>query len=189
MRRFLNDNFAVPLAAFLRSYALNYLVSRAPSHWFRQAYYRRVCGMTIGRDTSIGLDCRFTGDRLHEIEIGDNVSIPPGAFFVCGAPIRICSDVTFGHRVSLYTSDHDPDDPAFTRRNAPIFIEERAFVASQAIILKGVRIGQGAVVAAGSVVTHDVPPYTIVAGNPAQVVRERGTREFTHKQTGRALFY
>ncbi len=189
MRRFLNRYFAVPLVAFLRSYALNYVVSRVPSHWFRQAYYRRVCGMKIGRDTSIALDCRFTGDRLHEICIGDRVSIPPGAFFVCGAPITIGDDVVFGHRVALYTSDHDPDDEAFSRRNAPIVIEERAFVASQAIILKGVRLGRGAVVAAGAVVTRDVPPYTIVAGNPARVVREREAREFTYRQTGRPLFY
>lgn len=189
MRRFLNDYLAVPLLAFVRSYALNYLVSRVPSQWFRQTYYRRVCGMKIGRDTSIALDCRFTGDKLHEIEIGNNVSIPPGAFFVCGAAIRIGDDVTFGHRVSLYTSDHDPDDPAFTRRSAPIVIEARAFVASQAIILNGVTVGRGAVVAAGSVVTGDVPPYTIVAGNPARALRERRAREFTHKQTGWNWFY
>jgi acetyltransferase-like isoleucine patch superfamily enzyme len=189
MRRLLNEYLGIPLMAFLRSYALNYLVSRVPSHWFRQAYYRRVCGMKIGRDTSIGLDCRFFGDRMHEIEIGDRVSIPPGAFFVCGAAITIGDDVVFGHRVSLYTSDHDPDDPAFTRRNAPIVIEERAFVASQAIILQGVRLGRGALVAAGSVVTRDVPPYTIVAGNPARVLREREAREFTYRQTGRLWFY
>lgn len=187
LRRLLNPA-AVFVLAFLRGYALNYLVNRVPSNWFRVNYYRRVCGMKIGRDTAILLDARFTGDKLHEIEIGDNVSIPPGAFFVCGAPIKIGNDVTFGHRVSLYTSDHDPDDPAFTRRNAAIVIEDWAFIASQAMILKGVTIGRGAVVAAGSVVTQDVAPYAIVAGNPARVVRDRGTREFTNKNRGAPLF-
>ncbi|MBI3761487.1 MAG: acetyltransferase [Chloroflexi bacterium] len=189
-RRFLNDRLAVPLVAFLRSYALNYIVGRVPSHRFRQMYYRRVCGMTIGRDTVIALDCHFTGDKLHEIEFGDRVSIPPGAFFVAGAKIKIGDDVVFGHRVELYTSDHDPDDPAFARRDAPIVVEDRAFIASRAIILPGVTVGRGAVVAAGSVVTRDVPPFTIVAGVPARVVRDRGAREFSYRQTGPLpLFY
>ena len=189
MRRRLNNHFGIPLAAFFRAYALNYLVSRIPSQSFRQWYYRRVIGMTIGRDTSIALDCRFTGDKLHEIEIGDNVSIPPGAFFVAGAKIKIGDDVAFGHRVELYTSDHDPDDPAFTRRNAPITIESYAFIGSRALILPGVTIERGAVVAAGSVVTRDVPPFTIVGGVPARIIRERRTREFTYHHTGTAWFY
>ena len=185
----LNRYLGIPLVAFFRSYALNYIVSRVPSHAFRQWYYRRVIGIKIGADTSIALDCRFTGDKLSEIEIGNHVSIPPGAFFVAGAGIKIGDNVAFGHRVELYTSDHDPDDPAFTRRNAPIVIESHAFVGSRAIILPGVTVGRGAVIAAGSVVTHDVPPFMIVGGVPAKIIRERGTREFTYQLTGKPLFY
>ena len=56
--------------------------------------------------------------------------------------------------------------------HAPIVIEDDVFVGMEALILKGVTVGEGAVVGAGSVVTQDVPPRAVVAGNPAQVVRE-----------------
>jgi len=55
---------------------------------------------------------------------------------------------------------------------APIQIHDKAWIGARAIITKGVTIGEGAVVATGAVVTKDVPPYTIVAGNPARVIRE-----------------
>ena len=80
--------------------------------------------------------------------------------------------------VELYTSDHDPDDPYFSRRDAPITIHDNVWIGSSAIILKGVTVGEGAVVAAGSVVTRDVKAFTIVGGNPAKLIRERGTRTF-----------
>ena len=54
----------------------------------------------------------------------------------------------------------------------PIVIKDKAWIGFNSIILKGVTIGEGAIVGAGSVVTKDVPPYTIVAGNPARIVRE-----------------
>ena len=62
-----------------------------------------------------------------------------------------------------------------------IEIHDRAWIGSRVLILKGVTIGEGAVVAAGSVVTRNVPPFTIVGGNPARVIRERGAREFTYR--------
>lgn len=62
---------------------------------------------------------------------------------------------------------------------APVTIEDRVWIGFNAIILKGVTLGEGAIVAAGAVVTKDVPPYTVVAGNPAQVIRRL---EPTHEQ-------
>ena len=56
--------------------------------------------------------------------------------------------------------------------SSPVFIEKDVFIGARAIILKGVRIGQGAVIGAGSVVTRDVPSFTVVAGNPARVIKE-----------------
>ncbi|MFQ5410590.1 MAG: acyltransferase [Anaerolineales bacterium] len=152
-------------------------MSNLPLAPLRYAYYRRVCGIKIGRVTSIWTGARFTGDKMHEIHIGDYCSIPYNSFWVAGAPITVGDHVVFGHGVEIYTSDHDPDDPAFSRRDAPVAIANRAWIGSRVIILKGVAIGEGAVVAAGSLVTEDVPPYTIVAGRPARYVRERGPRE------------
>lgn len=179
MIRSARDWVSTRVYRFTNAYALNYLISYVPFVRFRHWYYRRIAGVQIGADSVLWMGCKFHGDRISGINIGRRCSIP-AAFFVASAPITIGDYVVFGHHVSLYTVDHDPDDPAFSMRSAPITIHDRAWVGSQAIILKGVTIGEGAVVAAGSVVTKDVPPYTIVGGNPARVIRARGTKQFTY---------
>jgi acetyltransferase-like isoleucine patch superfamily enzyme len=178
----LRDWVSTRIYIFFKIYLLNHVVSWLPWMRFRLWYFRTVGGMTIGPDTALWMGCRFAGDKIHEIEIGRGCSIPR-VFFAVGAKVKIGDYVVFGHYVDLYSAEHDPDDPAFTQRNAPITIGDRAFIASRVVILPGVTIGEGAVVAAGAVVTRDVPPYTIVGGSPARVIRERGTREFTYTHT------
>ncbi len=174
MRR-LRDWISTRIHLFFKVYAVNQLVTWLPLVRLRLWYFRHIVGIEIGPDTALWMGCVFLGGRVREIKIGRGCSIPR-TFFVAGAPITIGNCVTFGHEVALYTSDHDPDAPDFQRRDAPITIGDYAWIGSRAIILKGVTVGEGAVVAAGSVVTSDVAPYTIVAGNPARLIRERGTR-------------
>jgi len=91
-----------------------------------------------------------------------------------GAPIRIGDRVRIGHDVSLLTVDHHVGSEAMRsgpRKYGPIEIGDGAWLASRVVVLPGVRIGAGAVVGAGSVVTRDVPDNTLVAGTPARVVR------------------
>jgi len=180
LRSWFNLQVAVPVVGFLRTWMLNVVISNVPWIIVRNWYYRWVCGISIGEGTEIWGGVRFAGGAMNKISIGAHCSIPHYAFFVAGEGITIGDHVVFGHAVELYTSDHDPDDPAFSRRDAPIMIHNRAWIGSRVVILKGVTIGEGAVVAAGSVVTRDVQPFTIVGGNPARVIRERGTREFTY---------
>ncbi len=66
---------------------------------------------------------------------------------------------------------HRVEDKSWDTSGVPIILEDRVWIGNRSIVLKGVRIGHDAVVAAGSVVTHDVPPRTVVAGVPARVVR------------------
>jgi acetyltransferase-like isoleucine patch superfamily enzyme len=109
----------------------------------------------------IGEDCGFTGTTLvaaDRITIGDRVLV--------------------GGNASIVDFDFHPLTPEERAENinagaaAPIVIEDDVFVGMDALVLKGVTIGEGAVVGAGSVVTQDVPRRTVVAGNPARVVRE-----------------
>jgi acetyltransferase-like isoleucine patch superfamily enzyme len=122
--------------------------------------------ITIGKNTLIGhgtiLDC------AERIEIGDNVLVS----YDC-----ILTDAD-NHTISYSKRRNDLDkwrngthDWSFVRK-APIIIEEGAWIGARSIILKGVTIGKGAVVGMGSVVTKSVGPYTIVAGNPAKLIRE-----------------
>ena len=181
IRNWVNDRIAVPVATLLRTWVLNVVIGHLPVAPLRHGYYRSVCGMKIGAHTHIWPGARFTGDRLHQIRIGEHCSIPYNSFWVVGDQITIGDYVVLGHNVEFYTSDHDPDDPGFARRDAPINIHDRAWVGSRVMIMKGVTIGEGAVVAAGSLVMEDVPPYSIAAGRPAKCIRERGTREFTYQ--------
>lgn len=188
IRQWLNEHVGIPVVVLLRGWVLNRLIANVPLPWLRDAYYRRVCGIKIGKGSAIWQGAQFTGDKLNEIEIGDHCAISFNSFWVAGAAIILKNDVVTGHFVEFYTSDHDPDDPAFTRRNAPIVIEDHVWIGSRAIILKGVTVGRGAVIAAGSVVTRDVAPFTIVGGNPAKLIRKRGATEFTYHHDGAPLF-
>ena len=111
------------------------------------------------------------------LEVGDDCGFT-GTTFVAADRITIGDRVLVGGNASIVDFDFHPLTPEGRAENinagaaAPIVIEDDVFVGMEALILKGVTIGEGAVVGAGSVVTQDVPPRTVVAGNPAQVVRE-----------------
>lgn len=184
IRSWINQYLGIPIMALLRGWLLNRFIANFPFPSWRSTYYRIVCGMTIDKTSALYIGAQFTGDKLNEIRIGPNCSIAYDSFWVACAPIVLMNDVITGHRVEFYTTDHDPDDPAFLQRSAPIIIQDHAWIGSRAIILKGVTIGRGAVVAAGSVVTKDVEPFAIVGGNPARFIRERGTHEFTYHTSG-----
>ena len=178
IRSWLNVTFGIPIVSFLRTWILNVIIGNVPWAIVRNFYYRKVCRISSGKNTESWSGVRFAGGAMDKISIGDYCTIPHYTFFVAGDSIVIGNNVVFGHGVELYTSDHDPDDPYFSRRDAPITIHDNVWIGSSAIILKGVTIGEGAVVAAGSVVTRDVEAFNIVGGNPAKLIRERGTRTF-----------
>ena len=136
-----------------------------------------------GKKISINRGCRFVGAR--HIELGNNVSIGEQCYFMCKfAKIKIGDGVMFGPRVFVVTGGHDmshPEKPMFTITNKEkdksidkdVVFEGDNWIGANAIILKGVTIGYGAVVGAGTVVTKDVPSYAIVGGNPARIIRFR----------------
>jgi acetyltransferase-like isoleucine patch superfamily enzyme len=111
------------------------------------------------------------------LEIGDASYIGYQVSISVGARVSIGSHVLLANRVFLAADDGHPLDPV-ERRSRPgsgtgcITIEDDVWIGESAIVLKDIRIGRGAVVAAGAVVTADVPPLTVVAGNPARVVKQ-----------------
>lgn len=108
-----------------------------------------------------------------DISVGRNVFINQNCTFYDLGGLNIADDVMIGPNVSLITSGH-PIDPS-QRRNGviakPIVIERNVWIAAGATIIGGVTVGENSVVAAGSVVTKDVPPNVLVGGNPARVIR------------------
>lgn len=116
----------------------------------------------------------FACDYGYNIRLGRKVFINYHCVFLDCAPIEIGDDVQMGPAVQLYTAEH-PLEPDLRRSGLeyarPIRIGDDVWIGGGAIILAGVTIGNGSVIGAGSVVVHDVPPATVVVGNPARVVR------------------
>jgi acetyltransferase-like isoleucine patch superfamily enzyme len=106
------------------------------------------------------------------LDIGDNVFINYGSSLVSSASVRIGNDVLIGTHVMVMDCDfHRVEDKAWDTTGVPIVIEDRVWLGNRSMVLKGVRVGHDSVVAAGSIVTADVEPRTLVAGVPAKLVR------------------
>jgi len=114
-----------------------------------------------------------------QIRIGNGVHVGEGTIISSHCRVEIENGVIIGPASMIVDVDHACSDltvPIRKQRliSQPIRIKEGAWIASHCVILKGVTIGRGAVVGAGSVVTHDVPDYAIVVGVPARIIRMRG---------------
>jgi len=159
--------FAGGLAAF----SYNELIGRVPMKTLRRLYLRAWLGK-LGAGTQVQMGCRFLNGR--KVHLGKRNVINFGCMFDGRKfHIRTGDDVSIGPEAAILTLAHDPQSADFADRGGDVSIGDRVWIAYRAIILPGVRIGEGAVVAAGAVVTQDVPPYEIVAGVPARSVGKR----------------
>lgn len=117
----------------------------------------------------------FTAVNPRSIRVGKNVAINHGVFLLGQSSIRIGDNVVLSARCMLIDGglDLDSSKPTVDRAHtgAPITLETGAWIGVGAIVLAGVTIGANSVVGAGSVVTKDVPPNAVVAGNPARILR------------------
>lgn len=108
----------------------------------------------------------------HQIELGDNVFFNENVFLDAKGGITIGSNVGITENVMIFTHSHGEDIHS-TRVYKPVVIKDYAKIYSKALINLGVTIGEGAIIGANSVVTKDVADYTMVAGTPAELIRER----------------
>jgi acetyltransferase-like isoleucine patch superfamily enzyme len=157
----------------VRQYLWNDWLTWLPGNRLRCALLRSLLGASIGERTVLWRGVKVDGNSYGRIRIGRDCQIPRGALFNATAGLTIGDGVFLGHDVSFHCADHDIDSPGMPARYAPIVIGDGAWIASKASVLKGVTVGEGAVVAYGAVVTRDVPRLAVVAGVPAKFVRFR----------------
>ena len=131
--------------------------------------YRRI-GMKVGKGCVIRRGV-YLGSP-NELELGDGSFVGRASLY-CTGGVKIGRNVNVSDGVVIITAKHDVNSPKFEAKYEPIPIEDWAWIATNAIVLAGVTVGEGAVVAAGAVVTKDVPAYTIVGGNPAKAIGEQ----------------
>jgi acetyltransferase-like isoleucine patch superfamily enzyme len=126
---------------------------------------------------------------LENLSIGDGTSIPKGSTLYCTkAPLTIGRKVIFGPHPTIITGDHRTDligryiidvtdEEKLPENDAPVVIEDDVWCGANVTILKGVTIGCGSIIAAGAVVTQSFPPYSVVGGVPARLLKMRFTEE------------
>lgn len=152
--------------------AWSWLLSRQPSYRLRRWYLTRVLRYRIAPSASIHSGCWVTGFRL---SAGDHSVINRNCRLDARGGITIGSNVSISPECYLISASHDPHSSSFagTNKSTAINIHDYVWLGVRAIVLPGVTVGRGAVVGAGAVVTRDVKPMAIVAGNPARVIGQR----------------
>ena len=131
----------------------------------------RGFGATVGKDVRLHGGARVWLPQ--NLVVGDYSWVGRDVNLYDVAPIRIGANAVISEEAFLCTAGHDIESGRFALITAPIEVGDMAWVGARAIVLPGRKIGAGAVVAAGAVVTHDVEPWTVVAGNPARGIGRR----------------
>lgn len=160
-------------------------VGSIPIHTIRKLFYR-LDGIKIGQGSTIHMWANFFDPS--NIIIGADTIIGDHVFLDGREKLIIGNHVDIASQVLIYNSEHDINSQDFHPVTGPVEIGDFVFIGPRAIILAGVKIGKGAVVGAGAVVTKDVADFNIVGGVPAQVIGERKVKDL-HYKLGRARLF
>jgi len=157
---------------FTNSFLYNF-----PSKRFRN-YMLKQMGMTFKGDVRIYAGFHIRNPRGIILENG--VSIGPKVLLDGRKGLTIQEGAVIGYGAIIWTLNHDYNDIHFCGKGAPVTIGKHAWICSNSIILPGITIGEGAVVASGAIVTHNVEPYAIVGGIPAKVIGKREQKDYDY---------
>jgi acetyltransferase-like isoleucine patch superfamily enzyme len=147
-------------------------ISYIPSHIFRKILYKAL-GMKLGRNSWVYGLVEIRSPK--NIEIGQGSVIGEHCLIDGRCGLFVGDNVNISTGVYIWTLHHDINSPDFSAVGSQVHISDYVWVCSRAIILPGVTIGRGSVVASGSVVTKDVPEGVVVGGIPAKIIGQRNT--------------
>lgn len=160
-------------------------VGLVPFHFFRLLIYS-LAGIKLGKGSVIHIGARFFNPV--NIKIGEGTIIGDNVFLDGRDSLIVGNHVDIASQVLIYNSEHDINSENFAPISAPVEIGDYVFIGPRSIILPGVKIGKGAIIGAGAVVTKDVEEFKIVGGVPAQVIGERRIKDL-HYKLGRARLF
>lgn len=148
----------------------NMIINKIPSRTIRKIFYQ-IMGAHIGKDSVVFRRAEVLNPK--GLSIDNNSSVGWFTLLDARGEISIGKNVTVASYCKLITGSHDINDPMFTASFKRIEICDYAWIGTGAIILQGVKVGKGAVVCAGAVVTKDVGEFEVVGGVPAKYIKMR----------------
>ena len=152
-------------------YIYNHWITNFPSFQVRKLYICKVLGIPIGIDSFIHMGCFFEGENT---VIGDNCGVGRNCYLGGrGGKLTIKNNVSVTAQTYIFCSTHLKNSPTFECVYEDITIEDNVWIGARAMILPGVRIGEGAILGATSTATKDIPEYSIYAGSPAKEIGKR----------------
>lgn len=140
----------------------------------------RLFGATVGRDAHV-----YPSARIYlpwNLTLGAQASIGEWALIYNLGEVVIGDGATVSHRAHLCAGSHDYSDPSLPLLRLPVTIGAQAWVCADAFVGPGCTVGEGAIAGAAAVVVRDVPPWQIVVGNPAKVIKQRVLRVRTKEE-------
>ena len=155
----------------------NSLLSNIPSIKLRY-WGLKLLGMKLSKN--VRLYQGFHIRNPHNIEIGDGVSIGPKVLLDGRKGLKIGNNVTIAYEAIIWTLNPHYNDIHFVAKGDSVLIGDYAWICCRSIILPGIKIGEGAVIASGAVVTKDVPPYAVVGGVPAKIIAYREKKKYDY---------
>lgn len=164
---------------------LHFVSEFIPSHILRQLFFR-LAGVKIGKGSTVHMGVKYFLPR--GVQIGDDTIIGFRTFLDGRKSLKIGNHVDIASEVMIYNSEHDLESVGFEARSEEVEVSDYVFIGPRAIVMPGVKIGKGAVVAGGAVVTKDVDAFTIVGGVPAKLIGERKNKNLNYR-LGRARLF
>jgi acetyltransferase-like isoleucine patch superfamily enzyme len=161
----------------LRLYLFNTFFSKIPFPSLRLFFVRMY--VQLGKNSNICCNTKFlnTGLNKNQIQIGNNCIINPDCILDGrGGKIIIHDNVDISRGSWIFTLEHDPHSDYHSTKQGDVILEDHVWVSSRVVILPGVKIGRGSVIAAGAVVTKDIPPMSIAGGVPAKIIGTRNSK-------------
>lgn len=156
-----------------------------PIHSLRRFFYR-LYGIKINSSSTIHMYANFYNPR--NITIGNDTIVGDHCFLDGRAPLSVGNHVGIATQVLIYNDEHDINSSNYGNNFGPVTIKDYVFIGPRAIILPNVTIGRGAVVAAGAVVTKDIPDMEIWGGVPAKKINDRKVSDLNY-QLGRPMLF
>lgn len=153
------------------------IIPKMPSQTFRNWGLRKM-GVNMSKNVKFYAD--FSVRSPKNLVIEDGVSIGPKVLLDARCGLTIRKNAVIAYDAIIWSLNHDYNDIHFCGKGAPVEIGAYAWVCSRSMILPGITIGEGAVVASGAIVTKDVEPWSVVAGIPAKVIGHRGKKEYCY---------